>query len=157
MINSEPPKTTYDWSDKVRREEKPIISHEIGQWCVYPNFNEIEKYIGVLKPKNFEIFRQSLSANHMGHLAEDFLMASGKLQALCYKADIEAALRTPKFGGFNYWICMIFLVRELHLWVYLIRSGRKKDTFRLRNTGAFAIQLCRWRVSKNAFLWKERP
>jgi 3-phosphoglycerate kinase len=26
---------------------------------------------------------------------------SGKLQALCYKADIEAALRTPGFGGFQ--------------------------------------------------------
>ena len=28
-------------------------------------------------------------------------MASGKLQALCYKADIEAALRTKDFGGFQ--------------------------------------------------------
>ena len=37
----------------------------------------------------------------MGSLAGDFLYASGKLQALCYKADIEAALRTPGFGGFQ--------------------------------------------------------
>ena len=37
----------------------------------------------------------------MGNQAEDFLMASGKLQALCYKADIEAALRTPGFAGFH--------------------------------------------------------
>lgn len=37
----------------------------------------------------------------MGHLADSFLMASGKLQALCYKADIEAALRTKDFGGFQ--------------------------------------------------------
>jgi hypothetical protein len=29
------------------------------------------------------------------------LIASGKLQALCYKADIEAALRTPGFSGFQ--------------------------------------------------------
>jgi hypothetical protein len=28
-------------------------------------------------------------------------MASGKLQALCYKAEIEAALRTPGFAGFQ--------------------------------------------------------
>ena len=33
--------------------------------------------------------------------AKDFLMASGKLQTLCYKHDIEAALRTPGFGGFQ--------------------------------------------------------
>jgi hypothetical protein len=37
----------------------------------------------------------------MGNLASDFLKASGKLQALCYKAEIEAALRTPGFGGFH--------------------------------------------------------
>jgi hypothetical protein len=37
----------------------------------------------------------------MGDQAEDFLMSSGKLQALCYKADIEAALRTPGFAGFH--------------------------------------------------------
>jgi hypothetical protein len=101
VINSEPPKTTYDWSEKVQKEGKPIVSHEIGQWCVYPNFKEIEKYTGVLKPKNFEIFRESLNAHHMGHLSDSFLLASGKLQALCYKADIEAALRTPGFAGFQ--------------------------------------------------------
>ena len=37
----------------------------------------------------------------MIHLADSFLLASGKLQALCYKADIEAALRTGNFGGFQ--------------------------------------------------------
>lgn len=37
----------------------------------------------------------------MENLENSFLLASGKLQALCYKADIEAALRTPKFGGFQ--------------------------------------------------------
>jgi hypothetical protein len=55
----------------------------------------------VLKPTNFEIFRESLSENDMGDQEEDFLTASGKLQALCYKADIEAALRTPGFAGFH--------------------------------------------------------
>ena len=37
----------------------------------------------------------------MGDQSEDFVNASGKLQALCYKADIEAALRTPGFAGFQ--------------------------------------------------------
>ena len=30
-----------------------------------------------------------------------FLLASGKLQTLCYKEDIESALRTPGMGGFQ--------------------------------------------------------
>lgn len=101
LINSQPPRTNFDWRDKVTKDGIPVVSHEIGQWCVYPNFNEIKKYTGVLKPRNFEIFRESLNANNLGHLADSFLLASGKLQALCYKADIEAALRTPGFAGFQ--------------------------------------------------------
>ena len=37
----------------------------------------------------------------LGAYSELFLQASGKLQALCYKAEIEAALRTPGFAGFQ--------------------------------------------------------
>ena len=101
IINAEPPKTNYDWSKKIASYNIPVVSHEIGQWCVYPNFKEIKKYTGVLKPKNFELFRESLNAHQMGALADSFLLASGKLQALCYKADIEAALRTPQQAGFQ--------------------------------------------------------
>ena len=101
IINAQPPKTNYDWRNKMRGDGIPVVSHEVGQWCVYPNFNEIKKYTGPLKAKNFEIFQESLNANHMGNLASKFLMASGKLQTLCYKADIEAALRTPGFAEFQ--------------------------------------------------------
>jgi hypothetical protein len=100
-INSKPPETMTDYSDWVQRLGKPIVSHEIGQWCVYPNFDEIAKYTGPVKAKNFEISRDTLKANHMGDQAHDFLQASGKLQVLCYKEDIESALRTPGFAGFH--------------------------------------------------------
>lgn len=101
IINGEAPQTTFDFRDFVSKYEVPVVSHEIGQWCVYPDFKEIQKYTGVLKPTNFEIFQETLQENGMGDQAEDFLKASGKLQVLCYKADIEAALRTPGFGGFE--------------------------------------------------------
>lgn len=100
-INALPPETTTDYRDWVAKWDRPIISHEIGQWCVYPDFDEIEKYTGHLKAKNFEIFRDFLQANGMGDQAQDFLLASGKLQTLCYKEEIESALRTPGFGGFQ--------------------------------------------------------
>jgi hypothetical protein len=101
IINARQPQTIFDYRDFISKFKVPTVSHEIGQWCVYPDFKEIEKYTGVLKPTNFEIFRETLTKNNMGGQAEDFLMASGKLQVLCYKADIEAALRTPGFGGFE--------------------------------------------------------
>ncbi len=101
VINNRRPSTDYDWSAIISKWQHPTVSHEIGQWCVYPDFGEIAKYDGVLKAKNFEIFRDQLSANGLAGLAEDFLYSSGKLQTLCYKADIEAALRTKGFGGFQ--------------------------------------------------------
>lgn len=101
IINKEPPQSAYDFRSIVSTYDKPVVSHEIGQWCVYPNFNEIKKYTGVLRAKNFEIFQESLREHHMGDQADEFLMASGKLQVLCYKADIEAALRTPGMAGFE--------------------------------------------------------
>jgi hypothetical protein len=101
IINKEAPQSAYDFRQIISKYDKPVVSHEIGQWCAYPNFAEIKKYTGVLRAKNFEIFKESLGQNHMGSQAHDFLMASGKLQVLCYKADIEAALRTPGMAGFE--------------------------------------------------------
>lgn len=101
IINSEPPRTDYEWSVFNSKYKQPVVSHEIGQWCVYPNFKEIPKYNGVMRARNFELFRETLKDHGMLQLADSFLLASGKLQALCYKADIEAALRTPSFGGFQ--------------------------------------------------------
>jgi hypothetical protein len=100
-INAKPPETQTDYRDYTRKRSVPVISHEIGQWCAYPNFEEMPKYKGYLKPKNFEIFRESLDAHGMGDLARRFLLVSGKLQTLCYKEDIESALRTPGMGGFE--------------------------------------------------------
>ena len=101
IINGSAPASDYDWNSKIASFKQPVVSHEIGQWCVYPNFKEIAKYDGVLRARNFEIFSETLTENGMKQQADSFLLASGKLQALCYKADIEAALRTRSFGGFQ--------------------------------------------------------
>ncbi|WP_373512903.1 sugar-binding domain-containing protein [Persicitalea sp.] len=102
IINIGIPRTDFDWRDITKKAGSiPYVSHEIGQWCAYPNFKEIPKYTGVLKPTNFEIFRDMLNESGMGDQANDFLNSSGRLQTLCYKADIEAALRTPGFAGFQ--------------------------------------------------------
>lgn len=79
----------------------PVISHETGQFQVYPNYDEIKKYTGVLKPRNFEVFKKRLEEAGMAGQANDFMMASGKWSALLYRADIEMNLRTPQWGGFQ--------------------------------------------------------
>ena len=91
----------YRFQNHLDTVRQPYVSHETGQWCAFPNFNEIRKYTGVNKAKNFEIFKDILADNHMSDQAHLFMMASGKLQALCYKYEIEKTLRTPDYAGFQ--------------------------------------------------------
>lgn len=72
-----------------------------GSFQVYPNYKEMEKYRGVLKPYNMEVFKQRLEEAGLGEQAEAFFQASGKWSALLYRADIEMNLRTPDWGGFQ--------------------------------------------------------
>ena len=95
------PESTSDYRNRIDTVKQPYVSHETGQWCAFPNFSEIRKYTGVNKAKNFEIFRDILNDNHMGGMGHDFMMASGKLQAICYKHEIEKTLRTPDYAGFQ--------------------------------------------------------
>ena len=80
IINARRPAADFTFDAYTSRFDQPIVSHEIGQWCVYPNFREISKYTGLMKPRNMEIFRTSLDEAGMSHLADSFLLASGRLQ-----------------------------------------------------------------------------
>ena len=86
---------------KETANQTPIIAHEQGQWCAFPDFKETAQYTGVYKASNFEIFRDMLRDNGMEQMAEKFLMASGRLQTLCYKYEIERNLRTKDYAGFQ--------------------------------------------------------
>ncbi len=99
-VNARPPETRTDYREYVRARGVPVVSHEIGQWCAFPNLAERAKYTGYLKAKNFDVFADFLAARGLSGQAADFLQASGKLQALLYKEEIESALRTPGMGGF---------------------------------------------------------
>ncbi|MBQ0062548.1 MAG: beta-glucuronidase [Prevotella sp.] len=79
----------------------PIIAHEQGQWCAFPDLSEVSQYTGAYKARNFEIFADLLRENGMEHQARRFLNASGRLQTLCYKYEIERNLRTPDYAGFQ--------------------------------------------------------
>ena len=79
----------------------PVVSHEIGQYETYPDFDEIDKYTGVLKARNFEIFRKRLEEKNLLSMAKDYFHASGALAAACYKDELETALRTKDMAGFQ--------------------------------------------------------
>ncbi len=101
-IEAVPPSTRLDYRDSLVGVTLPVISHEIAEFQMAPDFREISKYTGPLKARNLEIFRERLRDAHMLDLAHDFLRASGALAAICQRADIEAALRTPELAGFHW-------------------------------------------------------
>jgi len=100
-IEHRSPSTMVDFSESIGGIPVPVIGHETGQFQVYPDFREIPKYTGVVKARNLEIFRERLEEAGMLDQAHDFVRASGALSALCYREDIETALRTPGLGGFQ--------------------------------------------------------
>lgn len=95
------PESNSDYRQWIDTVSQPFISHETGQWCVFPDFEEIKKYTGVTRAKNFELFQELLGDQDMGQLSREFLHASGKLQVVCYKHEIEKTLRTPDYAGFQ--------------------------------------------------------
>ncbi len=101
LLNSMSPNSAFTFKYPVSQINMPILSHEIGQYQIYPDFKEIEKYTGVLKAENLKIFKSGLIKSGMEDLNEDFQKASGALSAICYRAEIEAALRTNGMGGFQ--------------------------------------------------------
>lgn len=96
------PDMSTDWDkDATSDIDCPVIAHETGQRCMYPNFKEMSKYTGVLQPRNFEVFRERLTRNGMLHQADDFFRATGAHTVLQYKEVNESLLRTRKSGGFQ--------------------------------------------------------
>lgn len=93
--------TDFDLEKNYKQANIPIIAHELGQCPVYPLWSEMAKYTGVLEARNLEGFRQTARKNHIEHMDRPFHEASGALQTLLYKANIENLFRTSSCAGFN--------------------------------------------------------
>jgi len=91
-----------DFGESLSEIKIPVISHEVGQWVAYPNYDIIKDFKGsYLQPSNYEIFRDSMTAHGLIEKNGSFANASGRFQLGCYKEEIEANLRTPGLGGFQ--------------------------------------------------------
>ncbi|MBL7968904.1 MAG: hypothetical protein JNK09_18010 [Prolixibacteraceae bacterium] len=101
VFDTEVPNFKTDYTNAVKHLPVPLITHEIGQYSVFPNLKEIEKYTGVLDPMNFKAVKNDLQQKGLLTLANDYLMASGQLAKLLYKEEIERALKTVGISGFQ--------------------------------------------------------
>lgn len=79
----------------------PVISHEVGQYVFYPDFSEISRYTGPLKPRNIEAMRENLERAGLYGEHEAFFRQTGHLAVECYKREIETLLRSREVSGFQ--------------------------------------------------------
>ena len=93
------PDTDWDFEDVYSKTEIPTVAHEIGQWPVYPLWQEIAKYNGLLKPFDWESMRKTAEGNGTIRFNRHYHRASLKTNRFMYKDEIESYLRTPSCAG----------------------------------------------------------
>lgn len=90
-----------DYRSSLEGSRLPVICHEMGQWCAYPDFGVMEKFTGYLQPGNYQVFREHAKAHGILERNEEFVRCSGQTQVMMYKEEIEANFRTPQLYGFE--------------------------------------------------------
>lgn len=78
-----------------------FFSFEVGQYEVLPDFDEIAEYKGVTSPENLKHIREKVRAVGMEADWKKQVEATGELSLLCYRAEVEAALRTEGYSGIS--------------------------------------------------------
>jgi len=100
-VQTGPANTMTDYTNAISSIKVPVITHEMGQYTVFPDFSQLTKYTGATRPYNLEHFQKVLADAGMAAQDADFARASGALAAICYREEIESCLRTPRHGGFE--------------------------------------------------------
>jgi len=91
--------TDWDYEDVYSKTPIPTIAHEIGQWPVYPLWQEIAKYDGLLKPFDWEAMQRTAEKNGTARFNREYHRASLKTNRFMYKDEVEGYLRTPSCAG----------------------------------------------------------
>ncbi len=95
------PQPASDFKNIVSQFPVPVISHELGQYWIFPSLKEIDSYTGVMQPGALKMFRDRLTAAGLIKDAPAFSAASGALSIAIYKEEIEKMFRTANIGGFQ--------------------------------------------------------
>lgn len=93
--------TLDNYEEAANLSAIPLISHEIGQFQSFPLLTDHDKYTGPLRGDVYEILENKLKVNGLLEKNKEFYEASGALLVECYKAEIEANLRTSNMSGFQ--------------------------------------------------------
>jgi len=101
LFDTEYPSFDKKYTSSIEGLPVPLVTHEIGQYAVFPNLKEIEKYTGVLEPLNFKAVRKDMRQKGLLDRADDYLKATGKFAAILYKEEIERAIKSDGLSGYQ--------------------------------------------------------
>ena len=88
--------------EKIREQyKKPVFSFEVGQFEVLPDFDELDKFMGVSEPVNLELIKKRVEDRGLLKNWKEYVEATGELSRLAYREEIEAAMRTRKLSGIS--------------------------------------------------------
>lgn len=100
FLNNTKPNTVSDYSEGAACIPIPLVTHEVGQYVVYPNLAELPKYETTpLRATAWEAIKADLEKKNRVGEATRYTRESGKLAVLLYKEDLERALRTKDLAG----------------------------------------------------------
>ena len=94
------PGTDWDYEDIYSKSAVPTIAHEIGQWPVYPVWQELlPKFTGIMRPWNISRHFDTAKRRNALRFTNEYHVASARLNRLIYKEEVESFLRTPSCAG----------------------------------------------------------
>ncbi len=93
--------TDWDYERQYSRTAIPCIAHEIGQWPVYPDYAELKKYTGLLRPWNLQAFQTRDRQRNLLRFNRAYHTASLNTNRVIYKEEIESFMRTPSCQGIH--------------------------------------------------------
>ncbi|MBR4170563.1 MAG: hypothetical protein IKR48_02810 [Kiritimatiellae bacterium] len=94
------PRTDWDYEDIYSAAKIPTVAHEIGQWPVYPIWEELfAPFTGTMRPWNLTRHRDTARKKNALRFQREYHTASAKLNRVIYKEEVESFLRTPSCAG----------------------------------------------------------
>lgn len=81
--------------------KKPVFSFEVGQFEVLPDFDELEHFHGISDPANYRRIQRMVRQKGLEPVWKQYVEATGELSRLCYREEIEAAMRTKELSGIS--------------------------------------------------------
>lgn len=94
---------TYDETiRRIRREtDQPVISFEVGQYEMLPDFDQLARFQGITRPDNLTAMRDLAAQNGLISDWPKRVEASSIHALRCYRDEIEAAMLTHGLAGIS--------------------------------------------------------